>query len=152
MKYELITLEEKTILGLNTCTRNLDPKMEEIIGELWKKLFESGVFFTIKNRVNEHSIGLYSDYEADENGTYEVTVGCEVSRVDEKIEGLVEKHIPAGHYAKFVAFGDKVEAVREAWKTIWELPLKRTFSGDFEEYVSMSENGECEVNIYIAVE
>ena len=61
------------------------------------------------------------------------------------------KIIPAGRYAKFVVVGDQVEAVGSAWAEIWQMPLKRTYTGDFEEYVSVMEDGQCEIHLYIAI-
>ncbi len=151
MEYEIITLEEKRIAGLNAQTGNNDPRMGETIGGLWKKLFEENIFFDMKDKVNENTIGLYTDYGSEKMENYEVTVGCEVSTFHEIIPGLVKKQIPAGRYAKFTVFGDPVEAVKEAWPAIWAAPLERSFQADFEEYMGISENGECQINIYIGI-
>lgn len=59
---------------------------------------------------------------------------------------LSVKVIPAGKYAKFSIHGDMVEAVANTWKEIWQTPLDRTFTGDFEEYITMTD-----IDIYIAV-
>lgn len=151
MNYEIVTLEEKTLIGFTARTCNNDPQMVTVIGGLWKRLFESGTFFTIKNKMNEHSIGLYSNYTDNVDGGYDITVGCEVKSPSELPQDTVIKTIPAGCYAKFIIFGDMVEAVGKAWQEISLLPLPRTFTGDFEEYVSTGENGEAEVHIYIAI-
>ena len=54
--------------------------------------------------------------------------------------------IPAGKYAKFQIHGDYIEAVSKAWSEIWNTPLDRTYTGDFEEYRTMED-----IDIYIAI-
>lgn len=144
MNYEIVNLEQKIVVGVNTKTGNDDPEMTKKIGSLWQDLFGKNIFFGIQNKVNAHSIGLYSDYT--ENG-YEVTVGCEVSENANK--ELTEKIIPAGKYAKFVVQGDPQKAVGEAWSAIWSMPLDRTFAADFEEYTGAGP--EDPIEIYIAI-
>lgn len=142
MNYEIVELKEKTIVGFAARTGNEDPQMGAIIGDLWKQLYTPENTEKIQNRVNAYAIGLYSDY--DKEG-YQVTAGFEVSDA-ESGNGFAVKNIPAGRYAKFSVHGDMIEAVTNSWKEIWETPLDRTFTGDFEEYLSQKD-----IDIYIAI-
>ena len=142
MNYEIVELKEKTIVGFAARTSNEDPQMGAIIGDLWKQLYTPENTEKIQNRVNAYAIGLYSDY--DKEG-YQVTVGFEVSDAESR-NGFAIKTIPAGRYAKFSVHGDMIEAVANSWKEIWETPLDRTFTGDFEEYLSQED-----IDIYIAI-
>ena len=142
MNYEIVELKEKTIVGFAARTSNEDPQMGAIIGDLWKQLYTPENTEKIQNRVNAYAIGLYSDY--DKEG-YQVTAGFEVSDA-ENGNGFAVKTIPAGRYAKFSVHGDMIEAVANSWKEIWETPLDRTFTGDFEEYLSQED-----IDIYIAI-
>lgn len=151
MNYEIVTLEAKTMVGYTAHMTSNDPKMGEVIGGLWKQLFEGGTFATLKHKVNEHSIGLYADYADDMHAEYSITVGCEVSSAKDQPSGTTVRLIPAGRYAKFIIFGDMVQAVGNAWQQIWNIPLERTYTGDFEEYVSTQESGDAEIHIYVAV-
>lgn len=145
MDYEIVTLEQKTVVGVSAITSNDDPKMSEVIGGLWGKFYQGGLSTSIKNKLNEYSIGLYSDYSRD---VYCVTVGNEVSKAENK--ELSVKIIPAGKYAKFSVHGHMVTAVANAWSEIWKMDLCRSFTGDFEEYLNSDwENGD--INIYIAL-
>ena len=137
-----VELKEKTIVGFAARTSNEDPQMGAIIGDLWKQLYTPENTEKIQNRVNAYAIGLYSDY--DKEG-YQVTAGFEVSDA-ESGNGFTVKTIPAGRYAKFSVHGDMIEAVANSWKEIWETPLDRTFTGDFEEYLSQED-----IEIYIAI-
>lgn len=60
MKYEIVNLEEKRIVGITARTNNSDPNMTKIIGGLWNKLYNNGVYNGIKNKVNNKAIGAYS--------------------------------------------------------------------------------------------
>ena len=142
MNYEIVELKEKTIVGFTARTSNEDPQMGAIIGGLWKQLYTPENTEKIQNRVNAYAIGLYSDYNKE---GYQVTVGFEVSDA-ESGNGFAIKTIPAGRYAKFSVHGDMIEAVANSWKEIWETPLDRTFTGDFEEYLSQED-----IDIYIAI-
>lgn len=145
MKYEIVNLDQKTVVGVSAITSNTDPKMGEVIGELWKRLYQDGVNTVIKNKINEYAIGLYSDYLNDE---YCVTAGNEVSKAEN--EELTVKIIPAGKYAKFSVHGHMEKAVAEAWSEIWKMNLDRNFTGDFEEYLN-TDWEKAYINIYIAL-
>ncbi|MDO5779755.1 MAG: GyrI-like domain-containing protein [Clostridium sp.] len=145
MNYEIVNLEEKIIVGVSAITSNDDPKMGQVIGELWEKLYQGGINKIIKNKANEYAIGLYSDYE---DNKYCVTVGNEVSRVEN--EELVVKKIPSGKYAKFFIEGHMQKAVAEAWSEIWQMDLERSYKVDFEEYLN-ADYDNAKINIYIAL-
>lgn len=145
MNYEVVNLEKKAIVGLSLITGNEDPEMNQKIGGLWKDFYEKGIHTSVKNRVNDHAIGLYSDYTP---GGYTVTVGAEVSS-NENSE-LAIKEIPSGKYAKFKVKGNMVTAVQKSWEEIWNTPLDRSYAGDFEEYLN-SDFDNAEIDIYIAL-
>lgn len=145
MDYKIVNLAEKIVVGVSETTGNSDPKMGEVIGGLWEKLYQGGVNALIKNKVNEYAIGLYSDYGDDR---YCVTAGNEVSKSENA--DLTVKTIPAGKYAKFSVHGNMEKTVADAWGEIWKMDLDRSFTGDFEEYLNCDfEN--CDIDIYIAL-
>lgn len=145
MNYEIVNLQQKIVVGVSAITSNADPKMGEVIGGLWEKLYQGGVNATIKNKMNEYAIGLYSDYTNDQ---YCVTAGNEVSKPEN--DELTVKMIPAGKYAKFSVHGHMEKAVAEAWGEIWGMDLDRSFTGDFEEYLN-SDWENADIDIYIAL-
>ncbi len=149
MNYEIVNLEEKTVVGLSARTKNSDPEMGEIIGGLWERFFGDGVFFGVKNPANEKSIGLYTDYSSDENGWYTAAAVREVSEVSDT-ESLFVCKIPKGKYAKFVVRGDFRTSVVEAWGEIRKTELPRSFVCDFEEYQN-SDTENSEIHIYIGL-
>lgn len=150
MNYEVVNLKEKKVVGLNIRTNNNDPNMSNDIGKLWNEFFNQGIFSEIKNKVNERAIGLYSNYESDFTGDYDMTVACEVSDEKEIPKGTIVKKIPAGKYAKFIVKGHMQKAVYEFWQELWTMNLDRAYTCDFEEYIN-SDIDNAEINIYIAL-
>jgi predicted transcriptional regulator YdeE len=145
MNYEIVNLDQKTVVGVSAITSNTNSQMGKIIGGLWEKLYQGGVNATIKNKINNYAIGLYSDYS---NDKYCITTGNEVS--ESRNNELTVKIIPAGKYAKFSIHGHMQEAVAEAWAEIWKMDLNRSFTGDFEEYLN-SDWENADIDIYIAL-
>ena len=145
MDYKVVQLEEKIIVGVSALTGNSDPDMGEIIRGLWKELYQGGVSAIIKNKSNQYAIGLYSDYTSNQ---YCVTAGNEVFNAENP--DLTVKIIPAGKYAKFSVHGNMEKAVAKAWEEIWQMDLDRSFTEDFEEYLSDDRNN-CDIDIYIAI-
>lgn len=150
MQYTIVELEEKTVVGLACRTNNHDPQMGQCIGKLWQKLFD-GVYERILHKASAHTIGLYNDYTNGADGDYTVTVGCAVTLAQDEPEETVIQTIPAGKYAKFEVTGDQVTAVTQAWADIWQMPLERAYTGDFEEYLAVGDNGQCQIHLYIAL-
>ncbi|PKM95424.1 MAG: AraC family transcriptional regulator [Firmicutes bacterium HGW-Firmicutes-1] len=150
MDYEIVYLEEKNVAGLKIRTSNSDPNMVNSIGGLWQEFFTKGIYQSIPNKYNDKSIGLYTNYESDDQGEYDMMVCCEVINSSKLPVGVYPQMIPAGKYAKFVVKGDMQKVVAEFWTKLWSMNLDRKFSSDFEEYQSGSDNI-VEIHIYIAL-
>lgn len=150
MNYEIINLQEKTVVGLKARTKNSDENMPKVIGGLWNS-FYNGVYQSIENKLNQKSIGLYSNYEQGYIGEYDITVCCEVENKTNISNDLVLTTIPSGLYAKFIVHGNVQTAVCEFWEQVWLMPLDRKFSFDFEEYQGGTDMDNAEIHIYIAL-
>lgn len=57
MSYQIVELEEKTVVGLTARMRNDAPECGAAIGALWRRLFEEGIFFAVPHPADDHSIG-----------------------------------------------------------------------------------------------
>lgn len=150
MNYEVINLEEKTVVGLCARTSNSSSDMNAVIGGLWKQFYTQDVYPKIDGKVNDKALGIYTDYADDEKGDYTVVVACEVANADGVSENVTVHTIPAGKYAKFVVRGNMITAVAQFWQALWEMDLPRSFVCDFEEY----QNADCEnaeIHIYISL-
>lgn len=148
MQYEIVTLEERLAAGVAAKTSNQDPKMGEIIGGLWNRFFNEGVYAGLSGKADEKALGIYTDYEGDEKGSFTAMAACAVTTPPG--EGVAVCRIPAGRYAKFVARGDMHRAVAEAWQEIWKTDLNRSFQCDFEEYQDGNMD-EAEIHIYVGL-
>ena len=148
MKYEIVELEEKIVEGIAIKTSNQNVKSIQDIGETWQKLFANGIYEKIQNKVNNKTIGLYTEYEGDFTKPYTFVAGTEVSVKTDNCK-IIEK----GKYAKFVIIGDVQNSVGQAWQEIWNMNLKRKYTCDFEEYQNNSEDMQNqEIHIFIALE
>ncbi len=150
MEFEIVELQEKMVEGIGIRTTNENGKSMQDIGLLWQKFFAEGEYDEIAHKINQKTIGLYTDYEGDYTKPYYFMVGCEVEK---KSQSGVTKIIPKGKYAKFVIRGDVQKSVGEAWGKIWQMDLKRKYGCDFEEYQNNSEDIQNqEIHIYIGLE
>ncbi len=150
MNYELITLEEKVVAGIEARTNNYSPDMGMVIGGLWNRFYQEGVYESIPNKVTNKSMGIYTDYAGNEKDDYTVCVACEVAKGTAIPDGMVLRTIPAGNYAKFIVKGDMQKAVAKFWQELWKMDLPRAYQYDFEEYQDSSME-ECEIHIYISL-
>lgn len=152
MKYEIVELEEKKVVGVKIKTTNQNGKSIQDIGMTWQKLFADGIYEKIQNKVNNKTIGLYTEYEGDYTKPYTFVAGVEVSEELENNKEIVTKIIPKGKYAKFIITGDVQNSVGQAWQEIWSMDLKRKYNCDFEEYQNNSQDMQNqEIHIYIAI-
>lgn len=150
MEYEVVELEEKTVIGLEDRTNNMAPDMGEIIGGLWGKFYSQGFYEAIQNKTNGKALGIYTDYAGDEKNDYSIVVACETQKDADIPAGMVKRTLPAGSYAKFIVKGDMHKAVAEFWEKLWQMNLSRSFECDFEEY----QNGDmenAEIHMYIGL-
>lgn len=153
MKYEIVELEEKIVEGICIKTTNQNGKSVQDIADLWQRFFSEGDYNKIENKMNNKTIGLYTDYEGDYTASYSFVVCSEVKKESENLDNRVTKIIPKGKYAKFVLTGDVQKSVGEAWGKIWSMKLKRKYTCDFEEYQNNTEDMQNqEIHIYIAIE
>ena len=153
MKYEIVQLEEKIMQGVKIRTTNQNGKSIQDIGKTWQKLFTEGIYEKIKNKVNNKTIGLYTEYDKDYTKPYTFIAGAEVNPNIETDKEICSITILKGKYAKFIITGDVQNSVGQAWQEIWNMDLKRKYTCDFEEYQNNSEDMQKqEIHIYIAIE
>lgn len=152
MKYEIVELEGKVVAGIGIKTTNQGGKAMQDIGLTWQELFANGIYEKIPNKVNDKTIGLYTEYEGDYTRPYVFLAGAEVRQEREKNE-IMSKVIPKGKYARFIITGDVQNSVGQAWQEIWNMDLKRRYVCDFEEYQNNSKDMQKqEIHIYIGIE
>lgn len=151
MDYEVVNIEEKMVAGIRIRTKNSDKNVNRDIGMLWDKFYKESIYESIPNKKNGKSIGLYTNYESDADGAYDVFVCCEVKDSSNLPSGVQLKIIPKGKYAKFIVKGNMHKAAAEFWMKLWNMNIDRKYSCDFEEYQESSDMNNAEIHIYISL-
>ena len=156
MKYEIIKIKEKTLVGLKARIKE-EKTAHDTIWNLWKDLYSEKGVKNVKNRKNGNLMGVYYNYSNENGFEYDCLTGCEVkNKIDEIPEDMTRLEIPQGKYAKFVIFGNPVKAVGEFWYKFWEEFGKeksdiRNYTYDFEEYIAGNDYENMEIHIYISI-
>lgn len=149
MDYEIVELKEKILSALEPVRlSNLDTEISKKIELVWHNF--SKKCNEVENKITHKPICTYSNYESNEKGEYDISIGYEIESNPPLKEGWVRKTIPAGKYAKFIVKGNMVKEVSNFWRIIWKMDLPRKFECDFEECQNMDMLN-AEVHIYISI-
>lgn len=151
MEPNIAHLSSFHVAGLTVRTNNRDESTQDSakIPDLWGRFFSDNVAEKIPQRVPDAPIvGVYSNYESDASGAYDVTAGVSVSTPNRDFDNV---EIQAGKYMVFEARGTMPAAVIQTWGAIWayfeEHPqVQRSYATDFESY-----GGPDEVKIHIGI-
>lgn len=141
------------VVGLSVRTTNENNRAAQDIPALWNRFFAEGIASKIPGRLSEELYCLYTDYEKDHTKPYTTVLGYKVKDLDAIPEGLSGVAVPGKSFAVFTASGKLSDGiVYREWLRIWEEPLDRAFSGDFEVYGPEAQNpDDARVKIYIAL-
>ena len=163
MKYEIVEISKKTLVGLKARIKE-EKTAPDTIWNLWKDLYSEKGVRNVKDRKNGNLMGVYYNYSNENGFEYDCLTGCEVKGIADEIpENMIKIEIPEGKYAKFVIFGNPEKAVGEFWYKFWEEFGKeksdiRNYTYDFEEYITKNNyeiSGESyenmEIHIYISI-
>ncbi|NHQ85281.1 AraC family transcriptional regulator [Iodobacter sp. HSC-16F04] len=140
-----------TVAGISVRTQNSDefnPATARIAG-LWRQFFTENLIDKIPDRLENSPVyGVYSGFESDASGFYDLTAGVSVHQGSEQFTHIA---IEPGHYLVFEGVGPMPGAVIQAWGQVWAYfeqnpHIKRSYQSDFESYI-----GPAEVHIYIGV-
>ena len=149
MDYEIVKLEEKILVSSNPVRlSNSDNDLSKKIELVWHNFSEK--CGQIENKITGKPICTYSNYESDEKGKYDISIGYEVRKNSPIRNGWIRKIVPAGNYAKFIIRGNMVKEISSFWRNIWKMNLPRKFDCDFEECQNMDMLN-AEVHVYISL-
>jgi predicted transcriptional regulator YdeE len=136
-----------TVVGFRARTTNAaesDPATARIPA-LW------GAYLGRRGASDTPSYGVYSAYEREHTGAYELTVGAEGEWATGG--GLAHVHVPAGRYLVFANEGEMPGAVVEAWGAVWAhfgggAAPRRAYTTDFEKY-DPARPGRVEIHVAV---
>ncbi len=108
----------------------------EDINALWEEFFKQNVGSKIDMREDEVIYAVYSDYEGDHTKPFRLTIGYKIfeDMNKEVPEGLHSVEVQEGDYGLVSTRGKQPDALVEAWSSIWQSDLERSYKTDFEVY------------------
>ncbi len=147
------TIESFCIVGIAIRTTNENNQAATDIPKLWETFFTEKIAAHISNRIDDAVYCLYTDYESDYAKPYNTIIGCRVPDLDTIPQGMLGRIIQAGNYTVFSTKGKLMsDMVYRKWIDIWNTPLDRAYTTDFEVYGPKTADPEnAEVDIYIAL-
>lgn len=158
MQPTLVTVSPFVVSGLCVRTSNadeFDPARAKLPG-LWGQFYGSGLMAVpepAQGQAQDASVyGVYSDYESDANGFYDLTAGvAREPSAATAAQPLRTLEVQGGQYLVFAAQGAMPQAVIDCWGQVWawfahEGEYVRAWQTDFEQY-----SGADKVAIHIGV-
>jgi predicted transcriptional regulator YdeE len=133
-------------LTIRTTNREENEPATAHIGKLWGRFFGEETYASTPDRTGDARIfSVYSAYESDAHGAFDVTAGVAVSGS----EG--SRAVEAGDYLVFTGQGEMPQMVIATWQRIWQYfeahpEVTRRYRSDFEAY-----EGPDKVAIHIGV-
>jgi predicted transcriptional regulator YdeE len=151
MSTEIKTVEAFSVTGFQARTTNAAEQNPQTgkIGGLWQQFFDSSLF-----QPTAGVMGVYSQYESDAMGAFDVTAGVPSDAIASVVAPANTQtvQIQAGQYLVFRGKGAMPQAVMDAWGQIWQhfvqprTDVARVYRTDFEQYI-----GADEVAIHVGV-
>lgn len=147
-----------TFKSVTIRTNNSETGMTKI-NELWTDILHGKIPLEfIENEKPTKGISpvsIYSDYESDENGDYNLSIAS----VTADFFANMEKSVAQGKYIKIDESGETIaDCANKAWLKVWEMSakgeLKRAFSTDYESTIpaEYSNDGKAQCYLYIAIQ
>lgn len=143
----------KTIIGVSLRTSNERESHPDTasIPIMWRNFFEYNVMGGIPEQVDSSVVyGVYSDYESDQTGEYDLLIGLE-SKVTDKPANYSLITIQEGKYLVFPVVEASPVGIKDTWAGVEGYfdhtdTYQRAFTTDFEIY-----QGRSDISIYIAI-
>ena len=140
------------VTGIAVKTTNQNGQSEKDIGSLWTRFMSENLAQQIEEKLSDDIYCVYTDYESDHTGEYTAVLGCKVPDANDIPGGFFTALIPAGDYHVYNPQGKFPECVANTWREIWETPIDRKYTADYDLYkAGASSFEETEVEVYLAV-
>ena len=151
MTPEIVRMPAFAVAGFTTRTANeREMSGEGRIGLLWQRYMTSGSGAIPGVTDPSLTFSVYTNYESDHTGAYDVILGKPVGSLEAVSDPLRGIAIPAAEYSVFPAAAATPDAIRSAWMAVYEYfggptNLRRAFTADFERHAAEG------VQLYIAL-
>lgn len=140
-------------------TNNSKEGMKKI-GELWQDIMSGKLPILFDSEHNflqgVSPVSKYSNYEADENGDYDLSI----LGVRAEFFQQMDKKVSDGIFKKYDVSddsGDVAQCTKKAWEEVWQEQkdgkIQRTFTQDYESSVppEYTKDGKAHCYLYIAI-
>ena len=141
-----------TVIGFAIRTTNAQEMSgsEGKIGPLWNRFMHGGEEAIPGVKEPGTIYAVYTHYESDETGAYDLILGKSVQPDQQVPAGMKSIHIPASRYLVFPLANNSPTTIKTAWINIdaffrHHTHERRAFTADFEQYSSLG------ARIFIAV-
>lgn len=150
MDYKLVKRGPINIIGVKLHVEK-PSEAEALIGPFWQNFRKNNIKATIPNQLQpEQTFAVYTNYGPEGEG-YSLILGTPVQYIVNNIpDGMVGIEIPEQTYAVFSKKGTIPSIIQETWQKVWQSPIPRAYTYDFEIYKNESLDN-AEVEFYIAV-
>lgn len=141
------------IIGIAIQTSNENGQSAIDIPLLWHKFMAEGIAQKIPGKIGNTLYCVYTSYQKDHTTPYTTILGCKVQDISIVPEGMTGIRIEGGAYIIHTAKGNLQQGiVFEEWVKIWNSPINRSYTADFEVYGPKAQDAtNAEVDIFIAV-
>jgi predicted transcriptional regulator YdeE len=160
METKVIEQQAFWVVGIQIRTSNAkELTAARAIPKQWEKFSREGMAEKIPHKVGSTIYAVYTDYDSNRDGEYDLIIGMRVSSASEVPPGMVPKKVPSGRYAIVTsAQGAVAQVVPKAWQQVWSLEDNkqlggvRAYKADFERYDERSQNPQAaQVDLYIGL-
>lgn len=153
MQFETIKLHSFYIIGIAVRTTNRNGQSQKDIGRLWDRFFKENVRAQIPAKKSDAIYCVYTDYESDAAGPYTTILGCNVAMLQTIPEGFTGVEIRGAAYRVYTSVGKLPDSVLATWQHIWQTPINRSYSADFDVYGDDAKDRDAaEVKTYLSVQ
>lgn len=148
-----IKLDGFNVIGIKIRTTNKDMQVAKDIPAFWQQFMSENIVEKIPNKLDASVYAIYTNYESDYTGAYDMILGCKVSSVEEVPSGMILQEFSADTYAEYISKGKMSDnIVYNTWTEIWNSDIDRSYHADFEIYGEKAQNPEdMEVPIYVSI-
>lgn len=152
MNYEVVYREPVTVAGITTHTGNQAPDVMEKVGKMWQDfMMPGGKCQQLPHKQGDLCYGVYYNYTWDDM-EYDALAAWGVDPDAELPAEFVKLQIPGGKYARFSFHGNATQDTGSFWQEVWNTPLPRAYSHDFEVYLTEPGQEEhAQIDIYVAL-
>ena len=156
---EIVTISPITVIGPVVRTNNkIEATADGVITKLHEAFIKNHMSDAIDEKLDDHIISLYTEYDSGESGDYTYCIGHQVKDPEDMPKDCEIFDIPGGRYLRYpTERGLLHEVLPQAWQDIWRktqagtLGAERAYQTDFEFHNGDDELLDAQVDIYLSI-